>query len=76
MVSKYVLILVILVAAIFIWRSNRKVAAKERKATEQRAKVIDMQPCRWCAVHIPTAEAVQGKHGSYCSLAHRLKAEP
>jgi len=35
MVSKYVLILVILIAAIFIWRSNRKVAVKERKAKEQ-----------------------------------------
>lgn len=76
MVSKYVLILVILMAAIFIWRSNRKVAIKERKAKEQRAQVVDMQPCRWCAVHIPATEAVQGKHGSYCSTAHRLKAEP
>jgi hypothetical protein len=76
MVSKYVLILVILVAAIFIWRSNRKVAVKERKAKEQRAKIIDMQPCRWCSVHIPTSEAVQGKHGVYCSATHRFKAEP
>ncbi len=76
MVSKYLLILVILMAAIFIWRSNRKLAVKERKAAEQRTKVIDMQPCRWCAVQIPTVEAVQGKHGSYCSAAHLHKAEP
>jgi hypothetical protein len=27
-------------------------------------------------VHIPATEAVEGKHGSYCSAAHRLKAEP
>ena len=76
MVSKYLLILVLLMAAIFIWRGNRRVAAKERQAKEQRTKVIDMQPCRWCAVHIPTTEAVQGKHGSYCSVAHLHKAEP
>ncbi|MDI9332950.1 MAG: PP0621 family protein [Cytophagales bacterium] len=76
MVSKYLLILVVLLAAIFIWRSNRKAALKVRKASEQRAKVIDMQPCRWCGVHIPSNDAVQGRHGPYCSVAHRLKAEP
>ncbi len=76
MVSKYLLILVVLLCIIFIWRSNRKAAHKERQASDERAKVIDMMPCRWCAVHIPASEAVQGRHGGYCSVAHCQKAEP
>jgi uncharacterized protein len=73
---KYLLILVILMAAIFIWRNNRKTAATLRKADEARSKTVDMLPCRWCSVHFPALEAERGKHGSYCSVAHRLKAEP
>ncbi len=73
---KYLLILVIVMAAIFIWRNNRKVAVKMKKADDARAKTVDMLPCRWCSVHIPASDAETGKHGSYCSVAHRLKAEP
>jgi uncharacterized protein len=76
MVSKYLLILVILLAAIFIWRSNRKVALKERKAKQDKARVVDMLPCRWCSVHVPESDSVRGKHGRYCSAAHMRKAEP
>jgi uncharacterized protein len=73
---KYLLILVIVMCAIFIWRSNRKVKVKMRQAEQERAKVVDMLPCRWCSVHIPSDQAERGKHGSYCSIAHRQKAEP
>jgi uncharacterized protein len=73
---KYLLILVILLAAIFIWRNNRKTATTLRKAEEARSKTVDMVACRWCGVHIPVTDAVTGKYGSYCSAAHQLKAEP
>jgi uncharacterized protein len=75
MVSKYLLILVIVVAAIFIWRSNRKITLKERKAKQDKDRVVDMLPCRWCSIHVPQTDSVKGKHGSYCSAAHLRKAE-
>ena len=73
---KYVLILVIVMCAIFIWRSNRKVKVILREAEQERNKVVDMVACRWCSVHVPQLEAVRGKYGSYCSVAHKQKAEP
>jgi hypothetical protein len=62
--------------AIFIWRNNRKVKTTLRKAEQEREKIVDMIACRWCSVHVPQAESVRGKHGSYCSAAHMRKAEP
>jgi uncharacterized protein len=73
---KYLLILVVLMCAIFIWRNNRKTATKLRKAEQERAKTVDMVACRWCSVHLPQSDAVRGKHGSYCSVSHQRKAEP
>ncbi len=76
MVSKYLLIVVIVMAAIFIWRSNRKLELRERKAQQDQTRVVDMLPCRWCGVHIPQTDSVRGKQGLYCSVAHQKKAEP
>ena len=73
---KYLLIVVILIAAVFIWRNNRKTATTLRKAEEARAKTVDMLACRWCGVHIPATDAETGRNGSYCSISHQLKAEP
>jgi len=73
---KYLLILVVLMCAIFIWRNNRKVNTKLREAEQKREKIVDMVACRWCSVHVPLAESVRGKHGGYCSSAHLRKAEP
>lgn len=73
---KFLLVLTVLFCAFLIWRNNRKMSLRMHEAQKQRDATITMIACRWCGVHVPEGDSVQGKHGKYCSLAHAHKAEP
>jgi len=72
---KYLLVLAVVVVAIWIWRQNRREEAREQAAAARpRAVPGPAQPmlrCARCGVHLPAADAVAGRQGSYCSEAHR-----
>jgi hypothetical protein len=34
-----------------------------------------MVPCARCGVHVPRNQAIPGRHGDYCCVAHRREAE-
>lgn len=74
---KFYLILGVVLACIWLWRSNRQSDPKlRRQNTKPTPEPLDMVRCALCAVHVPASEVVQGKKGVYCSAGHRQRAEP
>ncbi|MEI8156073.1 MAG: PP0621 family protein [Burkholderiales bacterium] len=74
---KFLLVFLIVLIVAWRWRTWR-VAARLEKRTSKVGGVAsaEMIPCRHCGLHLPIAEAVVGKLGTYCSNDHRLKVEP
>jgi uncharacterized protein len=79
---KYLLVFAVLAVAFWVWRNNRqnaKVEAKKSPPADPSSSTA-MQPqamlqCAVCGVHLPAADAVVGRKGSYCSAAHRQQLE-
>lgn len=77
---KYLLVLLVLLFAIWLWRHNREQARRNTPAPPQRATPPERSPvhmvaCLQCGVHLPAQEAVHGTQGAYCSEAHRRVRE-
>ena len=81
---KYLVILVLALAVIWLWQGKRRASLAE-KARKQQApqasskdralQTTEVIACDVCAVHMPLKEALTGGRGVYCSEAHRLQAE-
>lgn len=78
---KYLLVILIAVAVIWLWRSNRQ--AEKRASVPPRPgtrpqptqPATEMVECQVCHVHLPRSEAlIGGQGGSYCCEAHRRQA--
>lgn len=77
---KYLIVLLVVLAGLWAWRSGRRTdlpGQSGHKATDKMppAAPQDMVRCAVCGVHLPRAEALTGRAGSYCSQAHRQQAE-
>ncbi len=82
---KYALLALVLLAAFFIWRHKRRQRQRElqqqqtqREAAERERKLgrpVPMTACRHCGLHLPLADATEGKLGHYCGPEHRQHAE-
>ena len=81
---KYILVLLVVGVAIWIWRRTRADEAAERReqqaakaAQPQRTPVTPqaMVACRHCGTHIAQSEATQGHLGWYCDRHHRQLSE-
>lgn len=71
---KLLMLLAVVVAIVWLWRSARGPAAP--KASRPTApNPTAMVRCAVCAVHVPEAEVITGQRGSYCSEQHRRQAE-
>ena len=74
---KPLLILLVLLLAIWLWRSGRgTVAPRKQSPADSGGAPQDMICCSLCSLHVPAADAVQGQHGRYCGLDHLHRAEP
>lgn len=74
---KFLLVLVIVMAGVWLWRSSRRSGQKpDRQQPKATPEPLDMVRCTLCSVHVPAADAVQGKQGAYCSADHLHRAEP
>ena len=74
---KFLLLVLVALAVIWLWRLNRPSDASKKADTPPATpEPLDMLRCLHCGVHVPSAEAVQGKKGPYCSVDHRDRAEP
>ena len=70
---KFLLLFFIFMVLLWQWRQAR--APKVKQAQRQPAQPQEMVPCAHCGLHLPTADAVVGTHGRYCSSAHRQAQE-
>jgi uncharacterized protein len=79
---KYLLVLAVVAVAFWVWRNNRQNAKGESKkppsAHPSKSTAVQPQPmlqCAACGVHLPAADALAGRKGSYCSAAHQKQLE-
>lgn len=73
---RFFLILAVVLAGIWLWRSSRpKPPLLKRPQDKNPSEPVTMICCAQCAVHIPSAQAIQGTRGSYCCLDHLHQAE-
>lgn len=76
---KYLVVLAVVAVAIWIWRNNRREQLRAATPPPQRSPRVAgpeaMVRCAHCGLHLPAADAVAGRDGSYCSVAHRQAAE-
>jgi uncharacterized protein len=72
---KFVVLLVVVVAVLWLARSARRQArptdAGDAAPPAQEAMVV----CGQCGVHLPRSEALPGRGGLFCSEAHRSDFE-
>uniref|UniRef100_A0A2G7T6M8 Deaminase n=1 Tax=Chryseobacterium sp. B5 TaxID=2050562 RepID=A0A2G7T6M8_9FLAO len=80
---KYLLVLIVIIIAVGVWRSQRRAEAHERRqaaaprnpANAPLAAPQDMVECAHCGLHLPRSEAIEAAGRSYCSAEHRTLAQ-
>ena len=75
---KYLLVLIVVGVAFWLWRSGRKTdreTIRPPKPASERLQPQVMLRCAHCGIHLPEAESTPGRQGVYCSVAHRQVAE-
>jgi uncharacterized protein len=81
---KYALVFGLVLLVVWLWRSNRQKSVRDSNqntahhAVSQPGKqnpATEIVACAMCKVHLPRAEALTGKLGLYCSVAHRQQAD-
>lgn len=74
---KYFIVLVVVLLVVWRWRSARSssIEVKQQRKTPTQTQPTDMAACNHCGLHLPTADALPGRDGSYCSREHRTLAE-
>lgn len=74
---RFLLILLVVLAVVWLWRSARQADPKPKQPKPPTAAApLEMVRCTLCSVHLPAADAVAGKKGPYCCTEHRQRAEP
>lgn len=76
---KFLIALAVLIFGVWLWRTQRtppEAGQSLRGKAKSEALPQEMVRCRQCAMHVPAAEAVVGKLGSYCSVEHLNRSEP
>ena len=74
---KYLLVLAVILAVLWLIRGNRRSDPSERSARrEAPPEQQEMVQCPVCLVHLPRVDALPGPNGQlYCCAEHRLRAE-
>jgi uncharacterized protein len=72
---KYLLILLIVLAVLWLSRSSRRLPRADSRHPPQPPQQQPMLACTQCGVHLPRDEALPGRGGVFCSEAHRAEYE-
>ncbi|MDP1742918.1 MAG: PP0621 family protein [Polaromonas sp.] len=77
---KYLIVFAVLLVGIWLWRTNRRTESRDKKPPPRPTvsgpkQATEVVACAVCAVHLPRPDAVPGKHGLYCSEAHRRQGD-
>ena len=77
---KYLIVLVVIAVAIWLWRRNRRDGPDEGGAAPPPPPLGTphaMVRCAHCGLHLPATDAIAGPGDRiYCSAAHRNAAHP
>lgn len=75
---KYLLVLVVVLVAFWLWRKGRRDEIRAREAQQRPPPAVEapkaMVRCAHCGLHLPATDAITGPDGVYCSTAHRQAA--
>ncbi len=74
---KYLVLLLIVLAGIWWIRQQRKPDHRTKGDSQHNTPngPQTMVPCANCGTHVPEGDAIQGRHGVYCSEPHRQHQE-
>jgi uncharacterized protein len=75
---KYLLIFGLVMVVFWLWRSSRQKITPppaDNARPPPTTRTTEVVACAVCHVHLPRTEALAGKHGLYCSAAHRQQAD-
>ena len=71
---KLLVVLLAVLAGVWLWQRGRQrqVPPPTRPGP---APALPMVRCARCGTHVPDNEAITGRRGTYCSIAHRRESE-
>jgi len=69
---KYLVVLLIVLGVVAWLRLPRRSGSSHPEPAQPPQ---DMLACTHCGVHVPHADAIQGRDGAYCCAAHRQQHE-
>jgi uncharacterized protein len=72
---KYLIWLLIILAAIWAFKRSRRPAKPAQDEKTPSASPSNMVSCAHCGLHLPQEEAVTGTKGLYCTTEHRAAAQ-
>jgi uncharacterized protein len=72
---KYLLILLIVLAVVWLSRGSRRVRPPASSGPAEPPRQQPMLACAQCGVHLPRDEALPGRGGVFCTEAHRAEYE-
>lgn len=73
--TKILIPLLAVLAIVWLWRRGQE-TRRVHPPHHEPHQPVPMVPCARCGVHVPRNQAIHGRHGDYCSTAHRHEAEP
>lgn len=76
---KYALVFGLVLVVFWLWRSARQSRVRDKNdnrpsSGDPQITTTQIVACKVCGLHLPHADALAGKHGLYCSSAHRQQA--
>jgi uncharacterized protein len=74
---KYLLLIVIVLAVLFVARagSRRSIHKAPQRPPERPDGTEPMLACAHCGIHLPRGESLPGRGGVFCDEAHRAAYE-
>lgn len=75
---KYALVVGLVLVVFWLWQSrqSRVNDKNDNRPSSGKPQITATQivACKLCGLHLPHTDALAGKHGLYCSSAHRQQA--
>ena len=72
---KFILILLVVVLVLWLARRGLKRVPGQDAAPPPLPPPVEMVACRQCGLNVPSADALPGRGGVFCTDAHRVAFE-
>ncbi|APW45715.1 PP0621 family protein [Rhodoferax antarcticus] len=69
------LLLAAVLVIVWLWRSRAGSVKPDRATRAAEPQLEDMVRCQQCGLHLPAADAITGRQGSYCCAEHLQLSE-